>query len=171
MSTSKNIRINQDFKYVMFHHSEHFNPGVRGVDINAGFVQEGLFGVPQDIIVNVDGKIDLSPRWIRAENANHFEQNVPLYQVFKYPIHDISDSCENQNMNYVAIHLLVVGNFDQGSPTVAQLSMLNSLLILVQQQVPTVIDVVFHGDIVSTSCPGVLFPPKQYWRNIFQGIS
>ena len=60
MSNSATIRLNRDIQYIMFHQSEHFSNSVRGIDINKSCVQDGLFGIPQDIVINVDGKIDLS---------------------------------------------------------------------------------------------------------------
>jgi len=168
MPIQRNIRRNSDLKFVMIHHSEHFEP-IRGKDINAALVQEGFFGVPFDIIINIDGKIDLSPRWVRAANPTQYVENAPLYSVFTYPLHDISDACPNQQMNYQALHILVLGNFDTNLPSIAQINTLEKLMTLVRNNVPSITDVLFHGDVVGISCPGALFQNavrKDRLRNI-----
>jgi len=154
MPINKNIRKNSDLKFIMIHHSEHYNK-IRGKDINISFVQEGQFGIPFDIIINVDGKIDLGPRWIRAENPLHYEENVPLYSVFNYTLHDISDACPQQQMNYQAIHILLIGNFDEDLPSIIQINVLEKLINLIRKNIPTIKNILYHSDIVSISCPGI----------------
>jgi len=168
MPITRNIRKNSDLKFVMLHHSEHFQP-VSGKDINAALVQEGLFGIPFDIIVNVNGRIDLSPRWIRAANPTQYIENAPLYSVFKYTLHDIADACSNQQMNYQALHIVLLGNFDINLPSIAQINTLEKLIALVRDNVPSITDILLHSDVVSVSCPGILFQDairKDRLRNI-----
>jgi hypothetical protein len=156
MATTRNIRRNSDLKFVMLHHSENFE-SVNGKDINSAFVQEGKFGIPFDIIINTNGKIDLGPRWIRAANPLQYVENAPLYSIFKYTLHDIADACSNQQMNYQALHVLIIGNFDVDIPTIAQINTLEKLIALIRDNVPSVKDLLFHNDVVTLSCPGVRF--------------
>jgi hypothetical protein len=150
----------------MIHQSDHVNP-LAGQEINKGFVQGGFFGLPQDVVINTDGRFDFSPRWTRAGNANQYATNVAMRTVFDYPIHDISDSCANENMNYIAMHILVVGDFDSNYPTIAQLGSLGKLISYVSRFLPNFKDVVYHNDFVAISCPGANFPPVQFWRTYF----
>ena len=156
MATTRNIRRNSDLKFVMLHHSENFE-SVNGKDINSAFVQEGKFGIPFDIVINTNGKIDLGPRWIRAANPLQYVENAPLYSIFKYTLHDIADACSNQQMNYQALHVLIIGNFDVDTPTIAQINTLEKLIALIRDNVPSVTDLLFHNDVVTLSCPGVRF--------------
>ena len=163
---TRNIRTQEDLLYLMFHHSEHATP-ISGQEINRGFVQNGFFGLPQDVVINMDGTIDLSPRWVRAGNSNQYTIGVPIYNIFKYPIHDISDSCANENMNYSAMHVLIIGDFNVNFPTVAQLGTVGKLLAFVAKTLPNFKDINYHSDFAAISCPGANFPPVQYWRNFF----
>jgi len=163
---TRNIRTQEDLQYLMFHHSEH-TTNIIGQDINKGYVQSGFFGLPQDIVVNMNGTIDLSPRWIRAGNSNQYIIGVPLYSIFQYVLHDISDSCVNENMNYLAMHVLVIGNFNVNKPTIAQLNTVGKLITFVSKTLPNFKDIKYHSDYVAIACPGSNFPPIQYWRNFF----
>jgi hypothetical protein len=163
---TRNIRTQEDLQYLMLHHSEH-TTNILGQEINRGFVQQGFFGMPQDVVVNMDGTIDLSPRWVRTIDPNQYTVNVPLYTLFKYPLHDISDSCVIANMNYIAMHLLVIGDFNTTNPTIAQLSTVGKLITFISKKLPNFKDVVYHSDFVAIACPGSNFPPVQYWRNYF----
>lgn len=156
----KNVRYNRDFKYLMFHQSEHVRP-VTGAEINAAAVQEGFFGVAQDIVINTNGQYDLTPRWIRASSPTQYEKNVPLYKIFKYTMHDISDSCAKQQMNYQAVHILLVGNFDDAPPTIAQRESVRKLLLEAVYQLPTLRDVLFHSEVEGISCPGIFMRPNK----------
>ena len=165
MQNTRNIRFNTDLSYVMFHHSEHFIP-IKGIEINKSFVQNGYFGLPQDIVINANGQIDITPRWIRGMTPSQYVESVDVSTIFSYTIHDVADICSEQQMNYQALHLLIVGNFDKKIPTIAQINSINSILNQIRKNVPTIINVIYHSDIITTSCPGTNFPNK----NIFQSI-
>jgi hypothetical protein len=144
----------------MFHQSEHVYP-VSGADINALAVQEGFFGTAQDIVININGQYDLTARWIRAASPTQYEKNVPLYKIFKYTMHDISDSCATQQMNYQAVHILLVGNFDDNAPSIAQQEAVRKIIVESVYHLPTLRDVLFHSEIEGISCPGLFMRPNQ----------
>ena len=156
----KNVRYNTDFKYLMFHQSEHVRP-VTGAEINAAAVQEGFFGIAQDIVININGQYDLTARWIRAASSTQYEKNVPLYKIFKYAMHDLSDSCTKQQMNYQAVHVLLIGNFDEEPPSIAQSEAVRKLIIEAVYQLPTLRDVLFHSEVEGISCPGIFMRPNK----------
>ena len=161
MSTvDRNVRYNSDILYLMFHQSEHVR-SVSGADINAAAVQEGLFGLGQDVVINTNGQYDLTPRWIRAASPVQYEQNVPLYKIFKYAIHDIASSCTQQQMDYLAMHVLLVGNFDDQRPSFAQQEAVRKLILEAAYQLPTLRDVLFHSDVTGISCPGIWMRPNK----------
>lgn len=167
---SRNIRYNTDIRYLMFHQSEHFYH-VSGEDINRAAVQEGLFGVSQDIVINTNGSYDLSSRWIRGSTPLQYEKNIPRHRIFKYTAHDVSDSCDQQQMNFQAMHVLLVGNFDDDVPTIAQQEAVRNIVREAVARLPNLVDILFHSDVVGTSCPGVrMAPSKIELRRLFDAL-
>jgi hypothetical protein len=154
----------------MLHQSEHFYP-VTGEDVNKSAVQEGFFGLGQDVVINTNGRFDLSSRWIRGGTPLQYEKNVPLHNIFRYNVHDVSDSCEQKQMNYQAMHVLIIGNFDDGVPTIAQQNSVRAIIAEAVAKLPNLVDVLFHSDVVGTSCPGVrMVPSKLEIRKLFDGL-
>jgi len=70
-----------------------------------------------------------------------------------------------RNYNERGIGVCLVGNFEKHPPTRAQLASLNRLITLLIREfgIPAG-QVVRHGDIKSTNCPGKLFPMQDFVR-------
>lgn len=169
MLITRNIRLNTDLHYVMLHHSEHFIP-IYGLQINNVFIQNGFFGIPYDIIINADGTMDISPRWSRAARPTQYQTDVTLSQIFSYNKHDIGDVCSQDNMNYQALHVLVIGDFDKNYPTLAQKNTLTKLIQMISKKIPTINNVIYHSDLVNVSCPGINFPKKSVFQDALLDI-
>ena len=170
VTLNKNVRYNTDLKYMMFHQSEHVRP-ITGAEINAAAVQEGFFGTAQDVVINTNGQYDLTPRWIRAASPTQYEKNVPLYRIFKYTLHDVSDSCGQQYMDYQAMHVLLVGNFDDSPPSIAQQEAVRKLILEAAYALPNMQDVLFHSEVSGIACPGVRMQPnKAEVKRIFDDV-
>lgn len=87
-----------------------------------------------------DGQIEVSPRWIKQEDGAH---------------------CKAGGMNSVGIGVALVGNFNETTPTQAQLNSLLELLrtLMHYYHIPES-NILGHRDVpgANTDCPGRLFP-------------
>jgi N-acetyl-anhydromuramyl-L-alanine amidase AmpD len=137
------------WKYIVLHHSatqrgnaERFaqwhRRRMRVQDVGYHFVIGNGDGSP-------DGRIELCPRWRRQEAGAHCRvDGRPEY-------------------NRRGIGICLVGNFQQHAPTQRQMESLD-LLVRYLQKLCDIADedVVMHGDLKATECPGRYF--RQAWR-------
>jgi hypothetical protein len=69
------IRRNADINKIVVHHTG-TNLNSTGADHNKDHRVAEEFGSPFDILINEDGKIDLSPQWIYAADSAQYKENV-----------------------------------------------------------------------------------------------
>jgi hypothetical protein len=155
------IRYNKDIKYIVLHHSTH-KTAISGVNINKNYIASGDFGVPYDIIINTNGKIDLSPVWIYANKAEQYTEDIGAKDITKYFIHHLSTMGDTVEYNRRAIHIALIGDFDYIKPTLTQFLSLKSVLRQLSKKLCLDLRsaLIYHRDILSTSCPGVFFPDR-----------
>jgi len=150
-------RENTDIKRIMIHHTE-TDFGLNGLDVNNLFVRNQQFGAPYDILINYDGKIDATCRWVYGVKPENFYENINIQTIAKrYTKHLLSDAGDNLESNKHDIHIAVVGNFDTIVPSNFQLSNLQQLLEVLQRDITTITDVIYHDDESTTTCPGRMF--------------
>jgi hypothetical protein len=163
----KSFRQNSDLTHVMLHHAG--NSSSSGKDLNRAAVTRSYFGTAYDLVINQNGSLDMGPLWIRALQSTQYLQNAPLQSIHTYPLHHISQASEVTSYNYDTVHVLLMGNFDQQRPKAVQLAqMFDVLVLLVEWLSIRKENVLYHSDVVTTSCPGQLFVPKQEVLSVLQ---
>lgn len=150
-------RENSDIKRIVIHHTE-TDFGTSGLDVNNLFIRNQQFGAPFDILINYDGKVDTTCRWIYGVKPENYYENVNLQTIAKrYTKHLLSDAGDTLESNKHDIHVAVVGNFDVTVPSNFQLSILQQLLEVLQRDITTITDIIYHDDESTTTCPGRMF--------------
>ncbi|MCG2712895.1 MAG: N-acetylmuramoyl-L-alanine amidase [Candidatus Omnitrophica bacterium] len=143
----------QQWKYIIIHHSAtdegnalgfHRNHETRGFDKGLGYhfvIDNGTQGKKA-------GHIEVSPRWIKQQDGAH---------------------CKAGNMNFRAIGVCLVGNFNKGCVSEKQME---SLVYLINRlcsyyKIPKK-NIIGHGQVkgASTDCPGNNFPWDDFWRKL-----
>ncbi len=148
-------RKNSDIKYIFLHHTES-TENTTGKVINEGYNKDGQFGAPYDIIINRDGKIDLTPRWIFATSNTQYLEDVSAFSIAKYTRHHFSSAAEEYIYNATAVHVALVGNFDRQVLGVYQtISLMNVITKLYTSYgINLNSGLIYHSDVTATSCPG-----------------
>jgi len=157
----KDIRQNSDIKSIVLHHSTH-SDAQAGSKLNQGYMGVGYFGLPYDILINLDGTIDLPVRWTFASNAAQYLKNVAVNSIIKYKKHYLGGMGETYYWNKHAIHIVLAGNFDVSKPALAQRVSLVTVLNLLcwHFQINPKQNLYYHNEIARTSCPGTFMLSK-----------
>jgi hypothetical protein len=130
-----------------------------GINMNKAAVQSQKFGLDQDIVLNIDGTYDVTPRWSYGVSPQQYVQNVALNRLTSYTQHHQSTCTHDDKINQTSVHILVVGDFQNTAPTPLQLSRLLSLIDYFTEFY-TLKNVYYHSDIDPTSDPGRYFFSK-----------
>ena len=150
-------RANTDINRIMIHHTD-TDPDVYGKDVNTIFMRNQQFGAPYDILINHDGKIDISSRWAFGVRPENYFEDIHVQNIAKrYPKHLLSAAGVTYESNLHDVHVAVVGNFDNTIPTNFQLNVLQQVLEVLKRDIPTITDVLYHDDEANTTCPGRMF--------------
>jgi hypothetical protein len=156
------IRKNTDITQIVIHHTQ--DPSVSaGINLNKEYVQSGAFGSPFDIHINGNGSIDLTPQWFYAVQSSQYLQNVSLFSISQYPLHYPAAIGETFALQFNAIHIAVIGDFNKYFPTSQQINSL--IVVLTKLSKAYLIDLnenlIYHNEVLTTPCPGVNFISKQ----------
>jgi N-acetylmuramoyl-L-alanine amidase len=158
------VRLNIDLKYIIIHHT---NDMSLGKDLNEAAIGDSQFGADYDILINPEGTVDMSPRWIFALQASQYIEDIDIRKITKYSMHHLSAASERADLNREAVHVALVGNFDIASISHVQLSK----LVLVLKQLCKVYsideqNIQYHSDSTYTSCPGNKFLSISELKNL-----
>ena len=115
------VRLNTDLQYIVVHHTQGMS---LGEDLNNAALGDNQFGLDYDIIVNPEGTVDMTPRWIFALQASQYIKDIDVRKITQYPMHHFSAASERTDLNRNAVHVAVVGNFDIDFLLPSQLSKL-----------------------------------------------
>jgi hypothetical protein len=152
------VRKNKDLKYVVIHHTEQYDD-ITGIDLNTIYNREGFFGVPYDIIINQNGNIDLSPRWVHGLTADSYVLNTRIQNIVnRYKIHHYA-GLDLLEYNQKGIHIGIIGNFNVKLPSPLQYKSLLKVLneISFRLKLPLNTALLYYSEIFTTSSPGILF--------------
>jgi len=164
------LRQNSCINKVIIHHTDTSN-FVTGKQLNLDAIANSMFGLVFDIIINVNGNIDLSPRWIYATQGSQYIQNVPLRGIINnYPKHYLSAAGDNTDTNLTTVHIAVIGNFNITEPSIHQLHKLVEVIAQISYELNLCIHkgelkVLYHSDAFKVSCPGILFIDEKELKN------
>ena len=139
------------WKYIIIHHSATEEGDSLAFDqyhLRRGFSG----GVGYDFVIDngtlskVDGEIETAPRWLKQQDGRH---------------------CKASHMNKKAIGICLVGNFNEGKVTEAQMASLVYLVgtLRTYYRIPAK-KIMGHGQVpgADTDCPGKKFPWQQgFW--------
>ena len=163
------VRLNIDLQYIVIHHTQDTS---LGKDLNTAAAIDNQFGLDYDILINPEGTVDVTPRWIFALQASQYTEDIAIRKITSYSMHHLSAASERADLNRNAVHVAVVGNFDLDSLSPIQLSKL--VLVLARLCKAYRIDVEniqYHSDSTYTSCPGINFPLISIIRKLVNEIS
>ena len=152
----KEVRLNTDIKWIVIHHTTNID-GRNGTDVNSNYKNSGYFGIPYDIIINMDGTVDLAPRWTYSSNAADIIKNAKITDISGYPRHYLSGIGETYDYNKYAVHVALTGNFDITVPLSAQINTLIKVLnqLIFAYKIDPRMYLYYHSTITNTSCPGI----------------
>lgn len=146
---------NKKWKYIIIHHSateRGDSLAFDGAHLRRGFIG----GVGYDFVIDngtlgrADGEIEVTPRWLKQQDGRH---------------------CKASRMNMKAIGICVVGNFDEGQVSGAQMASLVYLVKTLRHyyKIP-VKKILGHGQVrdAETDCPGKKFPWQEFRARLKQ---
>ncbi len=147
---------NTCWRYIVIHHTAtdigkatliHLNHQDRGFWNGLGY----HFLIDNGTLGKGDGQIEVSPRWIKQQKGAH---------------------CKAGGMNEMGIGVALVGNFNEGLPTMKQMQSLARLIreLAHYYRIPAR-NIVGHGDVpgAHTDCPGKRFPWAELQRLLALG--
>jgi hypothetical protein len=155
------IRKNTDIIKIVIHHTE--DPFAdSGKNLNKEFSLSNKFGSPYDIHINRDGSVDLSPQWIYAIKSNQYLENISVFRISKYFFHHPAIIGDTQDLKFSAVHIAVIGDFNNFFPTQHQLN--STIAVLSRLSKDYLIDLnknlIYHNEVAVVSCPGTNFISK-----------
>ena len=146
---------NDIWKYIIIHHTAGEVGKALLIDQihRARGFEEGIgydFLIDNGTVGKGNGQLEVAPRWLKQEVGAH---------------------CKAGGMNQVGIGIGLVGNFDEGQPTTAQMRTLAKLVASLGRYYN-----VSHGNILGhsqvpgarTDCPGTRFPWDAFHRRLAQ---
>jgi N-acetyl-anhydromuramyl-L-alanine amidase AmpD len=143
----------QKWQYIIIHHSA--TDMGSALRFNSHHLRrlwkDGLgyhFVIDNGTCNKVDGQVEISPRWIKQQDGAH---------------------CRASGMNYKAIGICLVGNFDKETVSEKQLNALVDLVRILRDyyHIPLA-RIKGHGQVegAATDCPGKNFPWKEFFRRL-----
>jgi len=156
------IRHNNDIKYIIINHTGHID-SVTIEDINNEYLQVGNYSIPYDLVIDKNGFINLTSRWIRSQTRGIIEKRVDISKIFKYKEHfysDISPIYYNNN----SLNIAVVGNYDIERPNSLVFNTLTNILqeVINKLSLSLYTSLLYYNEIFGTTSPGVFFFDKSY---------
>ncbi len=154
------LRRNTDIEKIVIHHTGH-SETLTGKEVNNQFIKANSFGAPYDVLVNFNGKVDLTPRWVFG---NNLVEDSSISKIFTYKNH-YHAGVGNKDYRVKGFHVACIGNFDIVEPSPYQF---NTLIKILREfacyfQLSLYTSLEYYEEITNTSSPGVLFFPKKYF--------
>jgi len=159
---NKEIRTNSDIKNIVVYHTENIN-FLEGKNYNKEFSVYDRFGVPYDIIINVDGKVDLSPQWIYALEYTQYKKNVSYTNIIPTTLHHYAQVGKTLEEKREMCHVAIMGDFNQSLPSPFQISSLIKVLEVLCRSfnLCPINSILYYSELYVVTSPGILFPDKQ----------
>ncbi len=133
----------RDWKYIVLHHSGSVSGSAAEFDKFHRVTRGWENGLGYHFVIgngngSGDGQIEIGSRWINQIDGAH---------------------AGVQEYNHYGIGICLVGNFNESSPTAAQMASLSALVEYLQQRchIPSE-NIVMHRHFRQTECPGRNFP-------------
>jgi hypothetical protein len=154
------VRLNSDLKHIVIYHTG-YSSDRDGAFINNVYSKQKSFGIPFDVVINTNGSIDLSARWIFSNNPKSYVEDVSPLSIFRYLKHSYGGIGTKTNRKE-AFHVGVVGDFNNSVPSSYQF---NALLEVIRVYVCNTGNLAetslkYYSDISKEQSPGVLFFKK-----------
>jgi N-acetyl-anhydromuramyl-L-alanine amidase AmpD len=144
------------WRYIVIHHSA--TPSGNAASFAVTHRRNKWDGLAYHFVINngkgnPDGLLEISPRWLEQKHGAH-AGGVP----------GVSDPEVRNGFNEFGIGICLVGSFQRSEPTEKQLETLALLIGELRDEfdIPAE-NVLGHGSVKSTACPGAAFP----WARLF----
>lgn len=144
------------WRYIIVHHSA--SPSGNAASFAAQHRRQGWDDIGYHFVIDnghggPDGRLEVTSRWWQQKHGAHAGK-----------LRVIARPEEKNRYNEFGIGICLVGNFEQSEPTPAQLETLAGLVGKLRStySVPAQ-NIVGHGNVTSTACPGRRFP----WLQLF----
>jgi len=145
--------LERKWRYIIVHHSASPTGSAAMFDRehreHRGWNELGYDFVVGNGSLTGDGQVEVGPRWTKQITGAHTG------------VHD------HPEFNEFGVGICLVGNFDLGRPTEAQIQNLANLTrwLMQRYQIPKS-RVLGHGMLKPTDCPGKLFPWDDFYRRL-----
>lgn len=150
------------WRYIVLHHSATADGSVES--INSMHIDRGWDGIDYHIVIGNgsgmdDGRLQPTYRWWQQETGAHALPDGTAPAAL--------DAEGGNAYNRYGIGIVLVGNFNDGRPTAAQLEKLARVVVELAERfnVP-MSNIVCHRDIKLTDCPGRQFPMEDVLRRV-----
>ena len=140
---------NKKWKYIIIHHSA--TPRGDSLAFNGAHLKRGFIGgvgyhfvIDNGTLGKEDGEIEATPRWLKQQDGRH---------------------CKASHMNSKAIGVCLVGNFNEGKVSEAQMTSLVDLVNTLRHYYKIPVEKIMgHGQAwgADTDCPGKKFPWHEF---------
>ena len=152
------IRFNEDIDSVVIYHTS-TSSTLSAVELNSQSVMGGDFGTPFDLIIDAQGRISASSRWLHVSDPSLMGHDISVAEALKPIKHFVSDASKISKFNKISVHVAVIGNFDNELPTFVHLNALKSVIDHIQDNL-TIRNVYYYSELLNTNSPGLLFFSK-----------
>jgi len=156
------IRLNLDIRKIVVHHTG-TNSNTTGEEHNKDHMLAEEFGSPFDILINTDGKIDLSPQWIYAADATQYQKDTHFTRVIASESHYLAAIGKTLEQKKNMVHIAAVGNFDTRYPSPYQINGLLKTIEFLCRGLRLCVkrSLFYYSEFYLTPSPGIHFPSKE----------
>lgn len=148
------------WRYIIIHHSA--SPSGNAAAFTVQHRKQGWDDIGYHFVIDnghggPDGRLEVTPRWWQQKHGAHAGR-----------LRAVRNPEEKNRYNEFGIGICLVGNFETAAPTPAQLDTLCQLVTRLRTtfSVPPQ-NIVGHGNVTSTACPGSRFP----WPTLFARLN
>lgn len=119
------------------------------------------FGLPYDLIVNINGSLDFSPTWIHASRSTQYKTNMTLYSINDYTMHHVSTIGTTNSDYYETLYIAFIGNYQNTKMNILQLHKARQIISKVKLYYPGIQITYYSDNTPGANNPGRYFPTKQ----------
>lgn len=155
------IRLTTDINKIVVHHTG-TNLKNSGEQHNKDHALAREFGSPFDILVNSNGKIDLSPQWIYAIESMQYTKDVHFSRIIPTTSHHLAKVGKTLEEKKNMVHVAVMGDFNFKKPSPFQVNGLLSVLESLCKSLGLCVkqSIFYYSEFYLASSPGIYFPTK-----------
>ena len=154
------------WRYIVIHHTATEVGDVERIDLYHRQERNFKNGIGYHFLIGngngdgtPDGRLEYTSRWMKQQSGAHADVVKPLPT--------LEDFAGRYGYNQYGIGIALVGDFNQGRPTLKQMDTLTyAAHVLCDRFGIPLTRVYLHKDLVATECPGRKFPAGDLFRRL-----